>query len=70
MEDWPRQLDMTEVSRTLRHTLSTRLALEIPIDSTQPRIHQTTSLRLMSGLIHYFRMLNLRDGVRFLEAQG
>ena len=61
---------MTEVTRALRHTLSARLALEIPIDSAQPRIHQSASLRLMSCLIHHFRMLNLRDRVRFLLHRG
>ena len=34
MEHRPRQLDMTEVTWTLRHTLSASLALEIPVYST------------------------------------
>lgn len=31
VEDGRCQLDMTEMTRTLRHVLSTRLALELPV---------------------------------------
>lgn len=61
---------MAEMTWTLRHTLSARLTLEVPINSAQPRIHQSTNFRLMSCFIHDFGMLNLRDRVCFLLHRG
>lgn len=65
VENWSRQLDVTKVTRALSHTLTTRLTFKIPINSTQPRIHESSILGFMSGLVHDFRMFDLRNGVRF-----
>ena len=67
MKHRPRQLDMTEMTRTLRHTLSARLTLEVPIDRTQTRVHQTSNLGFMGRFVHDFRMFDLCDRVGFLS---
>ena len=66
MEDRPRELDVREVSWTLRHPLTTRLTLEIPINRPHPWIHQTTHLRLASCFVHDLGVLNLGHGDGFL----
>ena len=64
------QLDMAKMARTLRHTLSTSLTLKVPINRSQPRIHQPAHLWLVGCFIHYFRMLDFRDRVGFLRDRG
>lgn len=66
MKNRPRQLYVTKMTRALRHPLTTRLALEIPVYCSHSRVHQTTHLRLVSGLVHNLRMLDFGDGDGFL----
>ena len=66
MENGPRQLDVPEMSWTLRHPLSTRLTLEIAVYRTHVRIHEATNLGFMGGFIHDLWMFNFGDRVRFL----
>ena len=70
MEYRPRQLNVAKMPRTLRHTLSASLTLEVPIDRTQTRIHQPSDLGLVCGFIHHFREFDLRDRVGFLWNTG
>ena len=67
MEDRPRQLDVTKVPRTFRHSLAARLTLEVAINSTHPRIHQPSNFRFVSRFIDYLRVFDLCDRVRFLH---
>ena len=67
MKDGPRQLNMPKMPRALRHSLTTCLALEIPVNGTHPRIHKTAILGLVGSFVHDFGMLNLCDGNCFLE---
>ena len=66
VENRPRKLNVTKVSRTFRHPLTTSLTLKVPIDGPQARIHQPAHLWLVSCFVHYFRVFNFRNGVRFL----
>ena len=66
MENGPRQLDMPEMSWTLRHPLSTRLTLEIAVYCAHTRVHETSELRLVGGLVHDLGMFNFGDRIRFL----
>lgn len=66
MENRSSQLNVTEMTWTLRHTFATRLALKISIYRSHPRIHQTTRLRLVRGLVQHLRKLDFCHGVRFL----
>ena len=67
MEDRPGQLYMTKMTWTLRHPLSTCLALKVPVDSAKTRVHQASHLWLMRGFVHNFGMFNLSYGIRFLQ---
>ena len=66
MEDGPRQLDMRKMPWTLRHPLTTRLALEIAVYCTHPRVHEASQLGFVGGFIHDLGMFNFGDRVRFL----
>jgi len=70
MENWPRQFNMTKVTWTLGHSLTASLTLEIPVDSAHARIHQSTHLGLVRGLIHDFWMFDFGNRVRFLGRQN
>jgi hypothetical protein len=69
MKDRPRQLYVTEMTRTLRHPLATRLALEIPVYCSHSRVHQTAHLRFVGGLVHDLRILDFGDRVGFLATR-
>ena len=60
------QFNMSKMTWAFRHALTTSLALEIAINGAHTRIHETTNLRLVSGLVHHLGMFNFGDGVRFL----
>jgi len=47
-----RQLDMTKVTRALRHVLAARLAFELPIYGAEQRVVETAITRLHSALVH------------------
>lgn len=64
------QLNMAEMTWTLRHALSASLALEIPINRSKTRIHQPSSFRLVGCFVHNFRMLDFGDRVGFLWDRG
>ena len=51
---------------TFRHPFSTRLALKITIYCAHPRIHETSQLGFVGGLIHDLGMFNFGDRIRFL----
>jgi hypothetical protein len=55
------------MTRTFRHALTAGLTLEIAVDGTHTRIHQSTHLRLVSSLVHDLWVLDFRNGVRFLS---
>jgi len=65
MKDRARQLNVPKMPWALRHALATRLTLEIPVNCSHPRIHQTAHLRLVRGLVQNLRKLDLCNGVRF-----
>ena len=69
MKHRTRQLDVTEVSWTLRHAFSARLALEVPIRRPHPRIVQTADFQLVRSLIDDFRVFDLGNGVCFLMGE-
>jgi hypothetical protein len=50
--DWPGQLDVAEMARTLGHVLGAGLALELPVDGAEQGIVETAIARLRSGLVH------------------
>jgi hypothetical protein len=52
------KFDVTEMIRTFRHALTAGLALEIAVDGTHTRIHQSAYLRLVSSLVHDLWVLN------------
>jgi hypothetical protein len=58
---------MTEMPWALRHRLSTRLTLEIPVNRAHTGVHQTTKFWSVASLIHDFWMFDFDDGVRFLR---
>ena len=62
----PRKLDVAKVPGTLSHSFTACLAFEVPVDGAHPRIHQTSNLWFMGGLIHNFRMFNFGNRVSFL----
>ena len=66
MEDRPRELDVREVSWTLRHPLTTRLTLEISVYCTHSRVHEASQLGFVGGLVHDLGMFNFGDRIRFL----
>ena len=66
VEDGPRQLNMPKVPWTLRHPLSTRLTLEIAVYCAHTRVHETSELGLVGGLVHDLGMFNFGDRIRFL----
>lgn len=66
MKNWSSKLDMPEMSRTLSHSLTTRLTFEIPVCRPHAGVVQATDLKLVCRLIDDLRMLNLRNRIRFL----
>ena len=42
MEDRTTEFDVPKMTRTFRHSLSARRALEVPIDGAEPRVRQST----------------------------
>lgn len=60
------QLDMSEMSRALRHAFSTGLTFKVSIYGSHPRVHQSSNFRPVCGLVHHLRVLDFRDRVRFL----
>lgn len=66
MKNGPCKLDVTKMTRALRHPLTASLTLEISVDGTHARIHEATHLRLMGSLIHDLRMFDFCNRVRFL----
>ena len=67
MKNWPCQLDVPNMTRTFRHPFTTRLTLEIPVDSAHSGVHEPTHFRFVSGLIHDFRMFDFGNRVGFLS---
>jgi len=65
MKHRPRQLDMAKMTRTLRHTLTTSLTLEVPVNGAQTGIHQAANLWLVGRLVHNLRMFDLCDRICF-----
>lgn len=61
------ELDVPEVSRTLRHALTAGLTFEVPVDGAHPWIHQTTHLGITRRLVHDLRVFDLGDRIRFLN---
>ena len=57
---------MTKMARTFRHPLTARLALEVAIYGTHPRVHEPTLLWFMSTFLPQFGVLNLGDRMCFL----
>lgn len=69
MKDRSRQLNVTKMAGTLRHSFTASLALEIPVNCTHPRIHKSPSFRLVCRFIHNLWMFNLGNRVGFLQLQ-
>lgn len=70
MEYWPRKLDVTEMTRTLRHPLATCLTLKVTIYSPHSGIHQPALLNFLPSLIHDLRKLDFGYRMRFLRDRG
>ena len=69
MKHRTRQLDVPEVSWTLRHAFSARLALEVPIRRPHPRIVQTPDFQFVRGFIDDLRVFDLGYRVGFLMGE-
>ena len=67
MKHGSREFDVTEVTRAFGHSLTTSLALEVPVNCAHAGVHEASHLRLSCGLVHDLRVLNLRDRVCFLN---
>jgi hypothetical protein len=67
MKNGSRKVDVTEVPRTFSHSFTTRLALEVPVNGTHSRVHETTHLRFVSGLVHDLGVFDFGYRVRFLR---
>jgi hypothetical protein len=66
MKDRSCQLDVTKMTRALRHSFAASLTFEVPIDGTHARVHQSSNLGPMGCLVHDFGMFDFGDGVSFL----
>lgn len=60
VEDRRGQLNMTKMTRALRHVLSTGFALELPVDRAQSGIVETFLAWLGPSLVHGLRILDVR----------
>lgn len=67
VKDGSRQFYMTKMPWTLGHPFATRLTLEIAVNRAHTGVHQSAHLRLVGSFVHDLRMLDLCDGVGFLE---
>ena len=61
MEHWTSKLDVTKMTRTFAHGLSTGLTLEIAVNGSHAWVHQTTHFLPLSRLVHDLRKFNLGD---------
>lgn len=66
MKNGSGQLNVPKVTWALRHALPARLALEVPVDSAHPWVHETAHLGFVGGFVHDFGVLDFGDRVCFL----
>jgi hypothetical protein len=50
-ENRPCQLDVPETTGAFRHPFTTRLTLEIPVDSAHSEVYESNHFRFVSGLV-------------------
>lgn len=56
---------MPKVTRTVLHTLCTRLALEVAVNCAEPAVTQPSNFRSLRALLHRLGILNLSDREAF-----
>lgn len=61
VEDWTSKVNVSKVTRTLRHSFATSLTLVIPINRAEPRIRQASHLILPCCIVFHLRELNFAN---------